>query len=108
MMFVDDLDSEIGEQNLQQPELFNHLPNSNPLAVDIGGYPDLNPAGGDSQMTDENAINPELSKKKSFDPDKIASEELIEQQRRIYEQMQNNSRVQICAFCDAPIGDAQE
>ena len=84
MIFVGELDSVIGGQEEQEPEPVNHVPNPNPLAVDLVGYPNLKLPVGDSQMTDEQVPNqgiedPELSKKNSFDPDKIAGEDVIEQ-----------------------------
>ena len=75
---------QVNYQPEPNPQSIINVPKYPPIEGQINKDPVINEQIGDSQMTDEMGAypsleNPDLSKKKSFDPDKINSQDLIDQ-----------------------------
>ena len=52
---------------------------------------------------------PVLVQKQSFDPERdFDSQDLIEQQKRLFEEMQRKSMVQLCGFCQVELRDGED
>ena len=51
---------------------------------------------------------PPLDKKGSFDPNELNSQAVIEQQRKLLEEMQRQAQTPVCGFCKAQLMEGQD
>lgn len=49
-----------------------------------------------------------LNKKGSFDPDLLSSQDVIDQQRKLLEEMQRQAMKPTCGFCKEELKDGQD